>query len=139
MLPFLVSDVPLSCINESAIEFHVPAKLIIAVLNVEHGKKGEANKNKDGSYDLGPMQVNSIWLPELKRFSVTKEALQNDPCLNVKVGTWILGKAIASEKELVKGVSDYHSRTPIYNKIYAQKIKVVYTRINFILQIESQD
>lgn len=42
------------------------------------------------SEDIGVMQVNSTWLPKLKKYGITRELLYTDPCLNVKVGTWIL-------------------------------------------------
>lgn len=131
-----VSDVPLSCINTAAIEFSVPAKLIITVLQIERGKNGKAIKNKNGTYDLGVMQINSCWLPALEKFSISREAIQFDPCVNVRVGTWILAKAIASDQDLLKGISNYHSRTPNYNNRYAQKVKIRFTQLNHVLQSE---
>ena len=133
MIPLHISDVQLHCINEAAIEFNVPAKLIIAILNVERGKSGQAVKNTNGTYDLGPMQINTIWLPILKKYSITKHDLQFDPCINVKVGAWLLGRSIASYINFLKGVGDYHSRTPRFNSEYVQKVKISYTQINIEL------
>jgi hypothetical protein len=64
------ADVPMHCINEAAIEYHVPAKLIISLLNVERGKNGKVEKNKNGTYDIGPMQINSSWLPDLEKHGI---------------------------------------------------------------------
>ena len=134
MLPIYHSDVPLHCVNEAAIEFTVPAKLIIAILNVERGKVGQSVRNKNGTYDLGPMQVNTRWLPELKSYSITQYDIQYNPCINVKVGAWILAKAIASDDDFLKGVGNYNSHTSWINKHYSEKVKIYYTRINLILQ-----
>jgi soluble lytic murein transglycosylase-like protein len=133
MIPLFVSDVPFHCINEAAIEFNIPAKLIIAILNIEHGKAGQAIRNTNGTYDLGPMQINTLWLTELQKYSITKEDIQFNPCINVKLGAWLLSKAIASESNLLKGIGDYHSHTTKHNNYYVQKVKINYTKINMEL------
>jgi hypothetical protein len=134
MLPLYVSDVPLSCINAAAYEYQIPAKLIISVLNIERGKVGLISKNKNSSYDIGPMQINSLWLVDLKRYGITQHDLQYDPCINVKVGTWILSKAIANGSNLLGGIGDYHSHTPVNNSSYSQKVKINFTKIKTLLQ-----
>src|SRR5436190_3515337 len=100
MLPFFVSDVPLHCINEAAIEYHIPAKLIISILNIERGKVGMICKNQNGTYDIGPSQINSSWLPELAKYSIKQSDIQYDACLNIKVGAWILSKKISNRNNL---------------------------------------
>lgn len=133
MLPLYVSDVPLACINVAAIQFHVPAKLIISVLNIERGKVGQAVKNSNGTYDLGPMQINTSWLPELQQHSITRDAIQYDPCVNVKVGAWILSKAIANERNFLTGIGNYHSHTLSYNSKYVQQVKIYFTKVDMFL------
>ncbi len=104
-----VSDIPIKCINDAVHEYHVPAKLIIALLNVEQGKVGMANRNKNGTYDFGPMQINSSWWPKLSQYSITQEEVKNNACVNVKVGAWILSKNIANGENLLVGIGNYHS------------------------------
>lgn len=123
----------LYCINQAAIEFNIPSKLIIAVLDVEQGKVGKVSKNKNGTYDIGPMQVNSTWLSELKRYGISEEELLNDPCVNVRVGAWLLAKAIAEENSLLKGIGDYHSHTAWRNNQYVQNVRVNFTKLTRIL------
>jgi hypothetical protein len=134
MLPLYVSDVPLSCINTVATEYHIPAALIISVLNVERGKIGMISKNKNNSYDIGPMQINSLWLDDLKRYGISQHDLQYDPCINVRVGAWILSKAIASGSDLLTGVGDYHSHTPTNNASYNQRVRINFTKIQTLLK-----
>jgi hypothetical protein len=126
-------QVPLHCINETAIEYHIPAKLLITLLELEHGKVGQIIKNKNVSYDIGPAQINSSWLPELKKHGITQSQIQFDPCMNIKVGAWIAAKAIASENNLLVGIGDYHSHTKQYNQSYIQKMRVHFTKLNFLL------
>jgi soluble lytic murein transglycosylase-like protein len=125
--------VPLHCINEAATEYHIPAQLLIAILQTERGKIGQIVKNKNGSYDIGPSQINSSWLPELKAHGISQEQLQYDPCINIKVGAWITAKAIAHEKNLFAGIGDYHSHTKTYNQSYLQKIRIHFTKLHFLL------
>jgi hypothetical protein len=131
ILPTL--DAPLHCINEAAIEFNIPAKLLISLLSVERGKVGKIEMNKNGTYDMGPAQINSSWLPELKRHGITKNDVLFNPCINVKIGAWILGKSIANENDLLTGVGDYNSHTKRYNQIYYQKVKISFTKIHLFL------
>ena len=132
-----VSDVPINCINESAKMYHVPAILIISVLNVEQGKVGIEKKNKNGSYDLGPMQINTSWWPKLLTYGITKHDVQYNPCMNVRVGAWILARAISDGKDLISSVGDYNSHAPQYNLRYANKVRVIYTHLHEILDEET--
>lgn len=126
--------VPLHCINEVAIEYNIPTKLLITLLQVEGGKVGQLTRNKNGSYDIGPAQINSSWLPKLKAHGITQEQVQFDPCINIKVAAWIAAKAIASEDNLLTGIGDYHSHTKLYNQSYSQKIRVHFTELYVFLE-----
>jgi soluble lytic murein transglycosylase-like protein len=128
-----VFDVPIACINQAAVMYHVPAKLIISVLQTEGGKMGKIEKNKNGTYDIGAMQINSSWLPELKSEGISQDDIQYNACTNVSVGTWILAKKIAAENNLLVGVGDYNSHTSQYNKTYYHKVQRNFTKLSLIL------
>lgn len=127
----LIHDVPVECINQAAVSYQVPAKTIISVLNTEGGKNGLEHKNANGSIDYGSMQINSIWLPTLKQYGISKEELRDDPCTNVEVGTWILSQAIANgvmqNKPYLESVAGYNSTTPSVNAKY---VKLVVKQMN---------
>lgn len=133
MLHLFLSDVPLRCINEAAYEYRVPAKLIISVLNIEQGKVGLARPNKNGTYDLGPMQVNTSWWPKLYRYGITPQQVRYNACTNVKVGAWILAKAIGNSHNLFSGIGNYHSHNPAYNQHYVQQVRMNYTKLMSVL------
>lgn len=128
-----VSDVPLHCINEAAVIYQVPAKLIVSVLTTEQGKVGLAKRNQNGSYDLGPMQINTSWWPNLSRYGIRQEDVRYNPCVNVKVGAWILADAISGGKDFLSGIGNYNSHTPRYNAHYVQLVRVRYTKLAQIL------
>ncbi len=133
MITLAINDVPIACINQAALAYHVPSTLIISILKTENGRNGMANKNLNGSYDFGPMQINSMWLPRIKPYGFTQKDLQYNPCANVQVGAWILSTNIAREGTLWKGVGDYHSHTASLNHEYHIKVKNSYTSINSYL------
>ena len=131
MIPsFTVNDVPIECINQAAVDYHVPAVLIVSVLKTEDGRNGMASPNKNGTYDFGPMQINSRWLPRLQQFGISQHDIQYNPCINVGVGAWILGTSIADRNQLWPGVGDYHSHTWNLNQSYNTKVRMRYEALN---------
>lgn len=137
-VPMVINDVPMECINQAAIRYHVPATMIISILKTEGGKVGFARKNTNGTLDYGPMQINTIWLKQLKPYGITAEKLKYDPCINVKVGAWILAQGIADSPTLWQGVGNYHSRTGRHNKRYRTDVSKLYNNILFSIEQDTK-
>lgn len=133
MMPVLINDVPVACINQAAIAYHVSASLILSIMKKENGRNGQAIRNKNGTYDLGVFQVNSIWLPTLARYGYTKKDIQFDPCKNVMAGTWILAKGLAQGKSVWSGTANYYSHTPHLNTLYSNDVYKHYQKISSVL------
>jgi len=126
----LINDVPVQCINQAARDYHIPASLIISVLKTENGRGGMASRNKNGTYDYGPMQINTIWIKRLNRYGVTRQDVQYNSCVNVLAGSWILGQALAESHMMWRGVGDYHSHNLRFNQQYRQVVARHYRQIN---------
>jgi soluble lytic murein transglycosylase-like protein len=90
IMPATINDVPITCINQAAVTYHVPATLILSIMKKENGRNGQAVPNKNGSYDIGVCQINSRWLPTLARYGYTRDDIQFNPCKNVMAASWIL-------------------------------------------------
>lgn len=89
------TGVAANCWEEASAAYSIPIDVLKGVAKTESGFKTNAqNTNKNGTTDLGMMQINSDWLPELKKFGIDREALLSDACLNLKVGAWILSSNI---------------------------------------------
>lgn len=115
------------CIFAAAQTYSVPAPVILGILHVEGGRVGQAVGNTNGSYDLGPMQINTIWMPELARHWQVSESratqmVRDDACINIGVGAWILRKKMNDTGSLYQGIAWYHSATPQYGHKYRQKV-----------------
>lgn len=109
--------------------YSVPPAVLIGIYDVEGGKPGQAvGPNKNGSYDLGPMQINTLWIPELaKKWNVQESSaynwVKNDPCTNMSVAAWILKSHMNETRSLSQAIAHYHSRTPKIG--YAYKGRVI--------------
>ena len=69
----------------------IEPELLQAIAEVESGLRSDAiNHNRDGTRDIGLMQINSIHLPRLSTQGITEQRLLDDPCLSVEVGASVL-------------------------------------------------
>lgn len=111
-----------TCVIQASAYYQAPPDLVRAVIRTEGGKTGKVNRNSDGSFDMGLMQINSIHLPELAKYGINQEMLINNECVNIFIGTFYLQKNILSGKDFWHGVGKYHSKTPSKNTIYQYKV-----------------
>lgn len=114
----------------------MPVAIIRAVREVEGGKRGMAVRNTNGSDDLGPMQINTFWLPTLKQYGISVSDLKNDVCTNLAVGAWILRKEYARFGNWEQAVAAYNAGPSGVSKpvgrAYASK---VFTKLRASLQL----
>ncbi|GAB5390225.1 MAG: hypothetical protein Alpg2KO_31930 [Alphaproteobacteria bacterium] len=123
----------LACLMAVSSNYQVPLPVMQAILTVEGGKVGTVSQNTNGSRDMGPMQINSIWLPELaaklgRTEPQVEYALTHDGCFNATVGAWILSKHIRDTGNVWRGVARYHSRTPDLGAAYLRRVQVAYVK-----------
>lgn len=116
-----------SCMLLAAQTYQVPAEILLGILQVEGGKIGQEVRNTNGSYDLGPMQINTIWLPELAKIwnvdkAKAKRWVRDDACTNIKVSAWILKQHYRETRDYHKAVRYYHSRTPKFGNAYYDRV-----------------
>ncbi len=107
--------------------YDVPPALLVGIYKAEGGKVGQQVANTNGSFDLGPMQINTLWLPELaKEWGVSRETahklVRDDACTNVGVAAKILSSHLRETKSITKALGYYHSRTPKYGNRYKKHV-----------------
>lgn len=87
LLPFVAKS---TCWSEASRLYGIPVQVLKAVAKTESGLNHKAiNRNDNGTTDIGLMQINSSWLPDLKKRGIEENDLYN-PCINLKTGAWIL-------------------------------------------------
>ncbi|MGF6265343.1 soluble lytic murein transglycosylase-like protein [Paraburkholderia youngii] len=110
------------CLDDAAQFHHVNVVLVRAIAQQESGMRADAvNRNTDGSEDIGLMQINSSWLPKLRRYGITRESLFN-ACVNGYVGTWILASNIKQFGPTWKAVGAYNAVSTSKQLVYANHI-----------------
>lgn len=110
------------CFEEAGARHGVSPVLLQAIALQESSMRPNAlNRNKDGSLDIGLMQINSSWLPTLARYGIRSEQLW-DPCVSVYVGAWILADNFKRLGPNWDAVGAYNARAPALRLRYAQAV-----------------
>lgn len=114
------------CWNSVAAKYSIDKTLLFSIAQHESGlnSKIKSKPNKDGTYDIGLMQINSSHLPILKKFGISEQDLY-DPCINLDVGAWILAGNI-------------QRYGPTWNAVGAYNAKSVNKRVQYATNIESR-
>lgn len=108
------------CMYDAGNKYSVNPEILWAIAKVESSFDANAiNKNKNGSYDYGVMQINSIWA---KTIGYENWSKLSDPCYNIHVGAWILSQCIARNGYNWKAIGCYNSSTPGKREVYANKV-----------------
>lgn len=89
-------DLP-PCAQTYADFYDVPVVIMAAVREQEGGWPGAEIKNRNGTVDLGLMQINSAWFEpgnpvDLNARGITQERVRDNACLNVAISAWILNR-----------------------------------------------
>ena len=116
-----------ACLMLAAQTYEVPPAVLVGIMQAEGGTVGQEVGNKNGTYDLGPMQINTLWLPELsKKWGVNKATarkwIRDDACTNMGVAAWILRGHMDETNSLSTAIGYYHSRTPKHSTRYKKRV-----------------
>ncbi len=130
-----------ACIFTAAQTYVVPPSVILGILNVEGGRIGQAVRNTNNTYDLGPMQINTTWIPELAAFwgirpSEAVHYVRDDACINIGVGAWILRTKLNQTGSLPQAIAYYHSSTPSLGHSYRKKVMSAMERYRLVQKPE---
>lgn len=110
------------CFEQAAQRYSVPVALLKAIaLQESNGRAHAFNRNPNGSYDIGLMQINSGWLPALARHGVAPQHLW-DPCVSTLVGAWILSNNFARLGYNAQGLGAYNASSPQKRERYARQV-----------------
>ena len=94
------------CFRRAGHIYQISPRLLEAIAIVESNMDAQAvNRNPDGSYDYGLMQINSRWQKILGR----RWQYLSNACYNVMVGAWILRHCIDRYGYAWDAVACYHT------------------------------
>lgn len=112
-----------ACWEEAAARYGVNPYLLYAIAKTESNLNPSAvnRANKNGSYDIGLMQINSGWLPTLRKHGID-EAQLLDACTNIHVGAWVLAQNMRRMGNSWEAVGAYNARDAQLRIKYALKV-----------------
>lgn len=110
-------------IEQAARTYGVPLAPLLGILATENGRLGEALDNTNGTWDLGPFQINTCHLNDLQEVGFTPEAIMADGVINAHAAAWLLRQEIKNAGGMWHGVGHYHSRTPARKYAYIRKVR----------------
>lgn len=114
-----------ACFEEAAARYQVPVALLKAISTVESsGNPRAINRNADGSYDIGHMQINSRWLPVLSKHGISEADLW-DACTNTHIGAWVLAGNIHRLGYTWEAIGAYNAASRDKRIRYAHKVASV--------------
>jgi soluble lytic murein transglycosylase-like protein len=112
-----------ACWQDAADRFGVNASVLYAIARTESKLDPRARSpvNANGSYDIGLMQINSSWLPLLRRHGIDEQQLY-DACTSIHVGAWILAQGMRRLGNSWDAVGAYNAVSPAKRLAYARKV-----------------
>lgn len=112
-----------NCFTQAATRFGVDKQILVAIAQTESSLNPAVigPRNRNGTYDIGIMQINSAWLPTLNKLGIQERDLQG-ACTNIHVGAWILAKNIGRHGATWKAVGAYNASTPAKQVVYVNKV-----------------
>jgi hypothetical protein len=105
-----------SCIRKASLGQPWLEKTLWGLRDQEAGWLGAEVRNSNGSHDLGPLQINSWWVPRIAGKVQRPEAkvrnwLRFDACFNAEAARWVFLSALRSSGDYWTAVGIYHSPT----------------------------
>jgi soluble lytic murein transglycosylase-like protein len=111
-----------ACWDEAAARYGVSSTLLYAIARTESGLNPQAiGRNRNGTRDIGLMQINSAWLPTLATRGIGERELL-EPCTNIQVGAWILAGNVQRLGYTWDAVGAYNAESPALRRAYAQRV-----------------
>lgn len=114
----------LACMLATAHFYALPPRVLPSIQAVEGGRPGLVHTNRDGSADLGLMQINTLWVPLVAEVvhadvAATRTRLTDDPCFSIAAAGAILGAYLReTHGDLMRAIGNYHSHTAPLNLSY---------------------
>lgn len=115
------------CIRQAAKGRVWLEKTLWGLRRQEAGWLGAEVANTNGTHDLGPLQINSWWVPRIARLVERPEHqvrhwLRYDACFNAEAARWIFLSGLQATGDYWKAVGVYHSPTGWRQRAYAAKV-----------------
>lgn len=116
------------CIRASSAGRPWLEKTLWGLYDQEQGWVGAESANRNTTYDLGPLQINSSWVPIVANRvhrdpGDVRRWLRDDACFNVGVAAWLFLTGYShSGTDYWSSIGAYHSPTGWRARVYAHQV-----------------
>lgn len=111
------------CSVSAAAKYDIPANLVLAVAEKENGKPGQWVRNTNGTYDVGPLQFNTGYLKQLRRFGIAQDDVVAAGCYSYDLAAWRLRQHLLNDDgDIWTRAANFHSRTKRINMVYRRDL-----------------
>lgn len=112
-----------ACVLDAARAGGLPAAALFGILATEGGKTGEALRNTNGTWDMGPFQINTVHVDTLAAMGIAPESVLQDGCVNAYAAAWLLRREYLRTGDIWQAIGAYHSRTPHRRDAYMARVR----------------
>lgn len=117
------ANLTMECIESAAKRHGVPLAALLGILATEGGKPGQALSNTNGTWDMGPFQINTCHVNSLLRRGIAPEDVLADACVNADAAAWLLSQELDRSSDLWEAIGAYHSRTGHLHRAYVRRVR----------------
>lgn len=111
-----------SIFEKAGKDFGIEPTLLQRIATIESSLNPLAiNQNKNGTVDIGLMQINSMHLKELSKVGVTRQSLL-DPEVNVYVAALLLSSHIRKRGYNIEAIGCYHSANLVFKNQWLRRL-----------------
>lgn len=131
-----ISTVRADCWGQAGSMFNIEPELLYAIAQQESRlKPASIGYNRDGSRDLGLMQINSRHLSRLRKLGISETQLLHIPCLSVITGASILADMMKRYGYSWEAVGAYNAGTAANRRTqrmhYAELVWKRYQKVKY--------
>jgi hypothetical protein len=138
-LPSYINQERVECSIQAANHYHVPALVLLAVAEQEGGRPGQKVRNRNGTYDYGVMQINTVSLADLRKFGIHEKHVLAKGCYPYFLAAWRIAGHIKSDSgDIWQRAANYHSRTPYFNRVYRAGLLRSAAKFASLLDLDSK-
>lgn len=124
-----------ACIRKASLGHPWLERTLWGLRDQEAGWLGAEVRNSNGSHDLGPLHINSWWVPRIAASMGRSEGqvrnwLRSDACFNAEAARWVFLSALNSTGDYWKAIGVYHSPTLWRQRQYSTSV-ATHLRVRF--------
>lgn len=129
-----VTPLTRECLARVTARYKVHPLILSVIARVEGGRAGMRLKNRNGTFDLGLMQINTVHLETMAQYGITETMIQNNDCINLGIAAWYVrtvaeGETASNPEGYFRAIARYHSKQEPHISVYTKKLMEAYRRL----------